>query len=269
MMSADLTSDETDEYVDRLRFGIRPDGAVTGDDGTDGYLAASVRYAARMARQMADLALLGELQWVTTVGRIALRARTDHSLDGMNVEAELSMSMAPLHRSRHPHAAGVPADVIAGALQWLDANASANWCAVMSDDKRLVGLHSSRSARDVGPGAVHEVGLRALALLGALEQPYRDIGTVIGCQQGDLLVLEIGSHTMYAQADRFSAELVEQISFAMRERVPAEFVERAQALWRPADASPSIADEAAVAEPPTVPVPRRRRRTRSRGKHAV
>lgn len=266
MVRGDMVSQIEDE---RVRFGISSDGSVHGNDGSEGLLAADVRYAARMAVQMGELAGLGNPDWLVTLGRVQLRMRVEMAASGMQVEAEMDIEPGSMRRPTASPSHAVPEVQLAHAMQWADVVLHAQWIAVISDDSRVVALFHPEGTAAPSPPIVSEIGARALAILGAIDEPYRDYGTIIDYEHGDIFAGEIGGHAVYALARRFDAEQVIDAVLGLRSRLDPSVIDRAASIWRDhhvvpvpvPDPVPPAAPEARKSTQPSHRSRRRRRRS--------
>jgi hypothetical protein len=208
------------------RFTVAADGATTGDDGDSGRLAASLRYACRVAGQLEYLTGAGDLEWVSTVSSTAVTARVGWS-PAREVTLAAEVESGP---PRAPQEVTVVAgtDVqaaLAHCLQRVRQMLGTHWSAVVTGDKRVVAAAVPQPGGGVvdPTAALPEVGVRALAVLGALETRYRETCVLLDYAHGTMLVAAVGDHALYAFADKLDAGVV------------AEIVDEVRATLSPAD----------------------------------
>ena len=178
------------------RFTVAADGTTTGDDGDSGRLAASLRYACRVAGQLEFLTGAGDLEWVSTVSSTAVTARVGWSLARevtLSAEVETGEARAPkeftvvggadVHAALGPlHAAGAP-----DARHPLERGHHRRQAG-----RRGGGARSPAAAVLDSMAALPEVGVRALAVLGALEERYRETCVLLDYAHGTMLVAAVG-----------------------------------------------------------------------------
>jgi hypothetical protein len=199
-------SNHEDEALerDRLRFDIDPDGTV---EGADGELATTLRYVCRMGGQIGALLGLGELERITTLSTVAVMVRVAGVSPHVSIRAEVERRDV---RGREPVArVDVTArQAINQSLGRVIVDFGGDWAAIITDDKRLVGARNGMSTRRAVPAAVYEVGIRALAVLGALDEALRETDVRLHFVRGSVLVAALGDHALFAQADKFDESAV-------------------------------------------------------------
>jgi hypothetical protein len=165
-----------------------------------------------MAGQIEPLLDLGALQWLTTVSGTAVTARVGQSAGDFTVTAEVEEREA-----RTPMAASVDAGGAHAALRKcllrVRDDLEAEWCAVMTWDKRVVGAllpDAGRAAVDVR-AVLPEVGLRALAVLGSLDEAYRETAVVLEYARGSLMLVAIEGDVLFAAADKFDTAIAVRV----------------------------------------------------------
>ena len=194
--------------VPRHRIAITTDGAVSGADGAD-QLAAALRYATRMASQIEPILDIGRLQWLTALSGTAVTARLGHGAGEVLLTAEVED-----RGTRQPTpvsvAAGGANTAIRKCLRRVRDDLYADWSAVMTWDKRIVGAllpEGSRSGSvDVGE-LLPEVGLRLQAVLASLDETSRETAVVLEYRGGSLLAAAIEGDVLFAFADKFDTEV--------------------------------------------------------------
>ncbi len=196
------------------RFAVAADGSTTGDDGDSGRLAASLRYACRVAGQLEFLTGAGDLEWVSTVSSTAVTARVGWSL-AREVTLAAEVEPGPPRAPKEFTVVG-GADVHAAlghCMQRVRQMLGTHWSAVITGDKRVVGAAVPQSGSGVldSMAALPEVGVRALAVLGALEERYRETCVLLDYAHGTMLVAAVGDHALYAFADKLDAQVVAEI----------------------------------------------------------
>lgn len=209
------TADADAMRVPRRRIAIGSDGSVTGDDAAD-HLGAALRYACRMAGQIEPLLDLGPLQWLTTVSGTSVTARVGRSAGDFTVTAEVEerQARAPLPMSVDAGGAHV---AIKKCLHRVRDDLEAEWCAVITSDNRVVGAllpDAGRATTDVR-AVLAEVGLRALAVLGSLDESYRETAVVLEYAGGSLMLAAVEGDVLFAAADKFdtaiAARLIDEV----------------------------------------------------------
>lgn len=189
---------------ERLRFDIGPDGTV---EGADGELATTLRYVCRMGGQIGALLGLGELERFSTLSTVAVMARVAGVSPHVSIKAEVEMRVV---RRPEPVAAVdvTSRQAISQSLRRVMVDFGGDWTAIITDDKRLVGAKNRTSTRRDVPAIVHEVGIRALAVLGALDEGLRETDVRLHFVRGSVLVVALGDHALFAQADKFEENVV-------------------------------------------------------------
>jgi hypothetical protein len=198
---------ERDRARERVRFDVNPQGIVDGDDGDDGHLAATLRYVCRMGSQIGALLELGELERVSTLSTLALMARVDGVSPHVSIKAEVEMQGTK--RPELVPAAGMNVqEAIDRALRRVTLDLATDWAAIITGESRLVGaVHDEWTGRGA-PESVHEVGVRALAVLGALDESLRETAVRLDFRRGSVLVAAIGEHALYTHADKLDVSEV-------------------------------------------------------------
>ena len=194
--------------VPRRRLAIAGDGSVTGDAASD-QLGATLRYACRMASQIEPLLEIGPLQWLSTLSGTAVTARVGQNAGGVTLTAEIEERAArtPLSvPSTDPDGAHA---AIRKCLRRVRDGLDAEWGAVITWDKRLAGafLPEAGSKRTGVREVLSEVGLRALAVVGSLDESYRETAVLLEYRQGSLLVVAVEGDVVFAFADRFDKSI--------------------------------------------------------------
>lgn len=189
---------------DRLRFDIDPDGTV---EGADGELATTLRYVCRMGGQIGVLLGLGELERFSILSTVAVMARVAGVSPHVSIKAEVESREM---RRRQPAAPLelTPRQAINQALRRVMVDFGGDWAAIITDDKRLVGAKNRTATNRAVPAVVHEVGLRALAVLGALDEALRETDVRLHFVRGSVLVVALGEHALFTQADKFDESVV-------------------------------------------------------------
>lgn len=211
---------------DRVRFDVLSDGTVEGDDGDDGQLAATLRYVCRMGSQIGALLDLGELERISTLSTRALMARVAGVSPDVSIRAEVETRettgpelIAAASLSVH--------DAIERALRRVTIDLATDWAAIINDQSRLVGaVHDQYAARGA-PESVLEVGVRALAVLGALDQSLRETAVRLDFLRGSVLVAGIGKHALYSQGDKLDVSDVVRTVTAVQSLLAAADLGRA------------------------------------------
>jgi hypothetical protein len=249
--------DDTPPQQTARRFTVAADGSTTGDDGASGGLAASLRYACRVAGQLESLTGAGDLEWVRTVSSTTVTARVGWSLGReVTLSAEVEQGERPAGKEL---TVGGGADAHAAlelGLQRVRQLLGTHWCAVVTGDKRVVGAAVPRSGSGAldSMAALPEVGVRALAVLGALEERYRETCVLLDYRRGTLLVAAIGDHALYAFADKLDAGVVAEVVDEVRAVLAPDQVARADTIATGEDpVEPLVAAQAPV-RPAPVPV---------------
>lgn len=197
---------------DRLRFDIDPDGTV---EGADAELAATLRYVCRMGGQIGALLGLGELERFSTSSTVAVMARVAGTSPHLTIKAEVEMRDI---RPRGPvRSVGLTSrQAINQSLRRVLVDFGSDWAAIITDDKRLVGARNRTSTRRAVPAIVHEVGVRALAVLGALDEALRESDVRLHFVRGSVLVVALGDHALFAQADKFEESVAVSTVWAIQ-----------------------------------------------------
>lgn len=194
--------------VEVRQFSVLTDGTVRGDDGDGGRFAASMRYAARLAGQVEYLLDVGDLLELSTVSRTAITAsitRDDSGNVGLSARLE-----SQAHRQPKVLTVVGGADVhaaLAHCVQRVQQTPGVKWGAIIADDKRVVGasLPTSGAAVLESVSALPNVGVRALAVLGAIEEHLRESWVQLTYERATVLVASVGTHCLYAVVDDVKA----------------------------------------------------------------
>lgn len=186
------------------RFAVLTDGTVRGDDGEGGRLAASLRYAARLAGQVEFLLDVGPLQKLATVSEVAITAGVTRD-DAGGVGLSVRVDSQPRRRPKMLTVVG-GADVhaaLAHCVQRVQETRGVRWGAIIADDKRVVGASLPRAGATVLASltALPTVGVRALAVLAAIDEPLRQSWVQLTYARATVLVAGVGPHCLYAVVD--------------------------------------------------------------------
>lgn len=240
------------------RFTVAADGTTLGDDGADGRLAASLRYACRVAGQLEFLTGAGDLEWVSTVSTTAVTARvgwSDAREVTLSAEVETGEARAP---KEFTVVGGADVHAALGhCMQRVRQMLGTHWSAVITGDKRVVAAAVPQSGSAVldAMAALPEVGVRALAVLGALEEPYRETCVLLDYTHGTMLVAAVGDHALYAFADKLDPRVVAEIVDEVRAVLAPGDVARADTIATgETRVEPLVADAAAASAPVPAPV---------------
>lgn len=189
---------------ERLRFDIDPDGSV---EGADGEHATTLRYVCRMGGQIGELLGLGELERFSTLSTVAVMARVAGVSPHVSIKAEVGRRVIG---QPEPVAAVhlTPRQAINGALGRVMVDFMGDWAAIITDDKRLVGARNRAANRRRVPVVVHDVGVRALAVLGALDEVLRETEVRLDFARGSVMVVALGDHALFTQADKLDESVV-------------------------------------------------------------
>lgn len=198
----------TESYErERVRFDVSPDGSVEGDDGADGRLAETLRYACRMGSQIGALLELGELDRLSTLSNLAVMARVSGTAPHLSIRVEIELQDPKRPDPVAGAALGVQ-EAIDRSLRRVSIDLASDWAAIITEESRLVGAVHDEAMGRGAPESVFEVGVRALAILGALEESWRDTAVRLDFVRGSVLVVAIGGHALYTQADKFDVSVV-------------------------------------------------------------
>ncbi len=218
------------------RFSIAIDGVVTGDDGTGGQLAASLRYAARMASQVDSRTGAGDLVRVITISGVTVIARVDAGVDDeLALTVHVEPTVLPQPGRSVPIRAGHGSGRVARGLHLTHQLLDVYWSAIITDDKRIVGraVHDSERATPSTMEDLSAVGLRALAVLGAIGPRFRETAVLLDYERGSLLVVPLGEHALFAMADRFERNRVIELVEGLRRIITPRDITRAFAVIDP------------------------------------
>ncbi|UUZ60833.1 hypothetical protein [Nocardioides sp. B-3] len=192
---------------DRLRFAVLPDGTVEGDDGDGGNLASTLRYACRMGAQIGDLLELGGLERLSTLSNLAIAARVSGESPELSITAEVEMQ-----GTKRPELVAVSItnakDAIDRAPDRVTVGLASDWAAVITAEGHPVGLVHDETMGPSDPEVLQEVGVRVLAVLGALVESLRETAVRLDYRRGSVLIMTIGDHALYTHADKVEASEV-------------------------------------------------------------
>ena len=219
---------ERERARERVRFDVNPEGIVEGDDGDDGHLAETLRYVCRMGSQIGALLELGELERLSTLSTLTLMARVDGVAPRMSIRAELERQGTK--RPELVPAAGMNVQAaIDRALRRVTIDLGTDWAAIITDDGRLVGaVHDIYT--DGPPESLLDVGVRSLAVLGALDQSLRETAVRLDFLRGSVLVAGIGKHALYTHADKLDVSEVVRTVNAVQSLLAAADLGRADVV---------------------------------------
>ncbi|WP_457205179.1 hypothetical protein [Nocardioides sp. P5_C9_2] len=215
------------------RFTVAADGTTTGDDGDSGRLALSLRYACRVAGQLDLFTGAGDLEWVRAIGSTTVTVRVgwgQGSAPALSAEVGAGEPRTPkdvvVVGGADVHAA------LGHCMQRVGQMLGTHWSAVITGDKRVVAAAVPRSGTGLldPVAALPEVGVRALAVLGALEERYRETCVLLDYAHGTTLVAAIGDHALVAFADRLDTRVVADIVDEVRAILVPGDVARAEAV---------------------------------------
>lgn len=199
---------ERDRARERVRFDVFPDGTVEGDDRYGGNFAATLRYACRMGSQIGALLGLGELERLGTLSSLAVMARVAGVAPDLSIRAQVEFLEMPPPEPVAAMAVGNVRDAIDRALRRVTLDFACDWTALITDQGQLVGVIHDEAMGTGIPESVDEVGVRVLAVIGALDEVLRKTAVRLDFVRGSVLVVAIGQHAIYAQADKFDASEV-------------------------------------------------------------
>ena len=196
-----MTESHDQHARERVRFDVHADGTVEGDDGDDGHLAETLRYVCRMGSQIGALLGLGDLERLSTLSPLGLMARVAGVPPHVSIKAETEIP--GIERPELVPAASMNVrDAIDRALRRVIIDLGTDWAAIITDHGRLVGaVHDEYAARGA-PESLLDVGERALAVLGALDESLRETAVRLDFRRGSVLVAGIGQHALYTHADK-------------------------------------------------------------------
>ncbi len=240
------------------QFVVLTDGTVRGDDGDDGRFAASLRYAARLAGQVEYLLDVGDLLVLATVSRTAITATVSRDESG-NVGLSARLESQAF---RQPKALTVVggADVhaaLAHCVQRVQQTPGVRWGAIVADDKRVVGASLPQAGAAVleSVSALPNVGVRALAVLGSIDERLRESWVRLTYQRATVLVASLGPHCLYAVVDEVRAgpfgEAVDEVRAIL---APYDLSEAATLATETVDSTDSV-EEVEVAPAAATPAP--------------
>lgn len=238
---------------DPVEFLVRPDGAVRGDDGASGTLAAALPYAGRLARRMGELVDAGDLRSMEAFGRRRLTVGVTWTPAG---EGTYRAVVTPLPARAVPNFMVVGAVDTSAALTHclhrLMGVGGVSWSAVVTSGSRVVA-----AAGDPGDlRHVAEVGNRMLAILRSLEDQHAtgfmrlrfEEGAVVGASLGRHALVayagSVGDDALVAMVDEIRAVLAGHDLSAVRTEFDPDAVEPAQEV--------EVVEPAAPAPPPLV-----------------
>lgn len=191
------------------QFSALADGSVKGDGGRYSQLAASLRYAARLADQVGETVGLGDFVSLDTVSTTRLTVWADWD-DAHDANLRVRVSRVAMAEAREFTILGEPDGpaAVRQALQAMNAVPGVLWSALYSADSRVVG--AARSAQGQGTtvqlGDLPDVGSRARGVIGALDEPYR-LGFVrLAYSGGLMLVASVGPHFLFTMAEASADE---------------------------------------------------------------
>ena len=192
----------------RHRFAVASDGTVSGTEPSSDQLAASLRYATRMATQLDPVLGIGRLEWLTTLSSTAVTARVAQGEAGavsLTAEVEQRETTTRSHDAERESSAQ---RAVNRALGLVHDVLMADWCAAITvEDKRLIGVRLPPTGRILEDPEVilSTVGDRVLAVLGALHRTYRETAVVLDYRQGSLMIADAGDAAVFAFADKFDS----------------------------------------------------------------
>lgn len=202
-----MMSDHIDRDRARVRFNVSPDGSVEGDDGAGGQLAGTLRYVCRMGSQIGTLLEIGELERLSTLSPLSLLARVGGVSPHLSIKAEVETQQTS--RPEPIVVSGIKVqEAIKRSLRRVTKDLASDWTALITDDMRLVGAVHYEPSGQAAPPPVFEVGLRALAVLGALDERLRETAVRLDYVRGSVLIAAMGEHALFTQAHKFEVSEV-------------------------------------------------------------
>lgn len=206
----------------RYRFAIAADGSVSGGEESSEQLGASLRYACRMASQLDEVLGVGRLEWLTTLSSTSVTARVGQSHEGLiTVTAEVERRSSPIALGPEAKKNVSAQKALNTSLKLLHDDLIADWCAAITEDQRLLGarLPTRGNTFDNAESVLTKVGIRALAVVGALHESYRETAVVLDYRQGSLLIVEIDGLVLFAFADKFESVEVARVIARVRAKL--------------------------------------------------
>lgn len=177
-------------------FSLGVNGIVVGDDGHGGLLAASLRYASRLAKALSHVLDLGDLNHLETTGSRTVIAKVSWDLAGdIRLRGQVIGSTRPTAPTVTAVADRMDA-VIDLCLAALESSDSVRWAALFRRD--LPPLHTDAIPAGATLG---QVGLRALGILGGIEEELRETCVWLGYERGTLVVAPVGPHCLVLSVD--------------------------------------------------------------------
>lgn len=177
-------------------FTVGVDAIVVGDDGHEGLLAASLRYACRLAKALSHVLDLGELSHLETTGSRTVIAKVSWDLAG-DVRLRGEVIKSPRRAPRPNSLVSARTDAaVSDCLAALESRDSVRWAALFRRD--LPPLHTDRIQAGATLG---QVGLRALGILGGIEAELRETCIWLGYDRGALLLAPVGAHCLVLSID--------------------------------------------------------------------
>lgn len=209
----------------RRRFAIAADGTVSGCEESWGKLGASLRYACRMAAQLDEVIGVGRLEWLTTLSSTSVRARVGQSLEGLvTVTAEVERRSSPIHPVPQAKQDMSAQRALNSSLRLVHGGLVADWCAAITEDQRVIGAHLPEHGEtfDDATTVLTQVGVRALAIVGALHESYRETAVMLDFRQGSLLIFDCDGLVIFAFADKFDSLAATQVIGRVRSRLAGQ-----------------------------------------------
>ena len=193
-----MSAGRMDGGLDRCEFVVRPDGAVVGDDGAAGALAAALPYTGRLARRAGELLGLGDLRALEALGRRRLTVGVTWTPAG---EGTYRAVLAPAETRTVPTFMVIGgADATATVVHCVDrvrAVEGVRWAGVVTAGSRVVATAGDGVAR----GHLDEVGNRVLAILRSLEDQHVAGFVRLRFEEAFVLGASLGRHALVACTD--------------------------------------------------------------------
>lgn len=181
--------------MDERTFTVGLDGSVTGDDGAGGMLAASLRYSARLAAAVSERPLaqpLGTLRQIRTTSTASLTADVLWDIGGeCRLRARLGTSSVARTPSPRLASYSTGAEALAAAMGRLNRVPQARWSALIRQDLSVLA-----AAGEVDAADLPHVGVRALGVLGGLDERYHRGCVWLGFEGGTLVIASLGRHVL-------------------------------------------------------------------------
>lgn len=235
-----------------LAFTVLPDGGHTGDDGSQGALAASLSYICRLAAQVGELWALGQPRSLSVVGGrrrldIDITWTTSTHLGRLSARGRTTAPVRPW--------AGDQAKTLDDALALIRQLDGVTGCLVLASGHRQVGVDVDLvTGNALLAQEGFEAGRRLGAIFDSLDTRIPAKAAWIAFREADVVVVGIGPHRVVVTGRPLTSEEIMQLVPTVHGLIHGLELEALPTLSHPV-APPQRVHETAAPEPEPTPAP--------------